>query len=72
MSKVWLVTGSVSGLGRSIADALLASVIASSQRPVILAASKICWRSAADADRWLKISVSTDPNAPVALPALQF
>ena len=43
MSKVWLVTGSASGLGRNIADAVLAS----SPRPAILAALQIWWSSMA-------------------------
>jgi NAD(P)-dependent dehydrogenase (short-subunit alcohol dehydrogenase family) len=37
MSKVWLVTGSASGLGRNIAEALLAS----SQPPATLTVLKI-------------------------------
>jgi len=38
MSKVWLITGSASGLGRDIAEAVLAWVIASSQQPEIAVA----------------------------------
>jgi NAD(P)-dependent dehydrogenase (short-subunit alcohol dehydrogenase family) len=41
MPNVWLVTGSGSGLGRNIAEAVLASGIASSQRPAIATALKI-------------------------------
>jgi len=41
MSKVWLVTGSASGLGRSIAEAVLGSGDRLVARPAIRAASKI-------------------------------
>jgi hypothetical protein len=41
MSKVWLVIGSASGLGRNIAETVLASAIASSQQPAIPVAWKI-------------------------------
>ena len=41
MYKVWLVTGSASGLGRNIAEAVLARAIGSSRRRAIRVASTI-------------------------------
>ena len=64
MPKVWLLTGSASGLGRHLAEAVLASgdrLVATARDP----------RRLADLVETYEVSVSTDVNAPGSMPPVR-
>ena len=74
-SRVWLVTGSASGLGRNITEAVLADRLPAHLlvgSDAVEFAGQAERTRAAEAKSWREASISTDFNASGALPAVQF